>query len=97
MADQLYPTFSVLLAKVQRLSQDDLDAHEKTVPMNVDDLEDEQWTDTGETLQGKGPNGEDTLFILQKRGSMMRVKPKGRGKRQSKWHQDARARQYGEG
>ena len=70
-----------MLAKVQKLIQDDIDSKQDD-KMDVDELADEedQWKDTGETLSGKGPDGADTLFILQRKGGQMRVRPKGRGK-----------------
>ena len=80
IADQLYPSFAELLVKVQKLIQDDIDSKQGVGPMDVDNLEEDDWKDTGETLTGKGPGGEDTLFILQRKGNMTRVRPKGRGK-----------------
>ena len=46
---------------------------------NVDDDE-SAWEATGQTFSGKGPSGEEMLFMLQKRGTQFRVKPKGGGK-----------------
>ena len=59
--------------------QDELDHKAGTVPMDIDqcDDNDEEWKATGQTLVGKGPKGEDTLFLLQKRGNAFRVAPKG--------------------
>ena len=46
--------------------------------MEIDNLEDEPWKDSGETFTGKGPDGEDTIFVLQRRGSQTRLRPKGK-------------------
>ena len=48
--------------------------------MDVDNLEEEVWKDSSETFTGKGPQGEDTLFMLQKKGGAFRVTPKGGGR-----------------
>ena len=46
--------------------------------MDVDEVADEgEWKSTGQTLVGKGPQGEDQLFLLQRRGNALRVAPKG--------------------
>ena len=82
-ADELYPTFMKLLAKVNLMVQDDVDSRQGIGSMDVDNVDDDNdadWEDTGQTLSGKGPDGEDTLLVLQRRGSAMRVVPKGRGK-----------------
>ena len=80
-ANKLYPTFAELLAKVQEMVQDDLDHKNGVSPMDIDNAEPEgEWVNTGQTLTGKGANGEDTIFLLQRRGSAMRVTPKGKGK-----------------
>ena len=86
-ADKLYPTFTELLTKVQRMIQDDIDSRQGVGQMdvdNVDDDDEEGWEDTGQTLSGKGPGGEETLFALQRRGTSMRVSPKGKGKGKGK-------------
>ena len=80
-ANKLYPTFADLLGKVQEMVQDDLDNKNGVGPMDIDVVEQEgEWVNTGQTLTGKGANGEDTIFLLQRRGSAMRVTPKGKGK-----------------
>ena len=80
VADQLYPTFAELLAKVQKLIQDEIDSKQGGA-MDIDHVDDdEDWKNTGEVLTGKGANGEDTLFVLQRKGNMTRVRPKGKGK-----------------
>ena len=80
VADKLYPTFPELLVKVQKLIQDDIDQRQGVGPMEIDNVEEEHWEDTGEVLSGKGPDGEETLFVLQRRGTMTRLRPKGNGK-----------------
>ena len=69
VADQLFPTFAELLAKVQKLIQDDIDSRNGVGPMEIDDLEEEVWKDTSDTFTGKGPDGDDTVFVLQRRGN----------------------------
>ena len=67
-ADKLYPTFAELLTKVQRMIQDDIDTRQGIGAMDIDNVESDDedgWEDTGQTLSGKGPGGEDALFILQ--------------------------------
>ena len=83
-ADKLYPTFAELLIKVQKLIQDDIDSRQGMGQMSVDNIEEEEWHDTGEVLPGKGANGEDALFVLQRRGNMTRIRPKGKGKGKGK-------------
>ena len=61
--------------------RDDVDNRQGT-PMDVDNIDDDDkpWEPTGQTLTGKDQNGEDSLFILQRKGSAFRVVPKGKGK-----------------
>ena len=48
-------------------------------PMDIDNVDDDEgWTPTGQTLVGKGADGEESLFLLQKRGGAYRVTPKGK-------------------
>ena len=64
--------------------QDEADAKQGVAPMQLDNVEpEEDWKSTGAVLTGKGPQGEETLYLLQQRGSMTRVVPKG-GKRGTK-------------
>ena len=82
-ANKLYPTFGELLAKVQEMIQDEFDAKNSNARMDIDQVEDNddsKWQSTGQVLTGKGPNGEETLFLLQRRGNATRIKPKGNGK-----------------
>ena len=80
VADQLYPTFAELLVKIQKLIQEEIDSKQGVGPMEIDNVEDDsEWQNTGQVLTGKGPDGEDTLFVLQRRGNMTRVRPKGKG------------------
>ena len=73
VANKLYPTFTDLLHKVQEMVSDDNDSKNSPSPMDVDDLGDDEkgWTPTGQTLVGKGPQGEETLFLLQRRGNSL--------------------------
>ena len=83
VANKLYPTFADLMAKVQEMIRDDADSRQGMSPMELDNIDDDQegaWEATGQTFSGKGPSGEEMLFMLQKRGSQFRVKPKGGGK-----------------
>ena len=78
VAGKLYPTFADLLARVQEMIADDIDQKNGVSQMEVDDLGDEgEWKSTGQTLVGKGPQGEEQLFLLQRRGGALRVAPKG--------------------
>ena len=84
MANHSYQDFTSFLNKVQEMVQDDFDAkHEGGNNMDVDNVESDggEWEDTNQTLVGKGPEGEETLFMLQRRGGSMRVKPKGAGRK----------------
>merc|ERR1712026_612497 len=67
-ANKLYPTFTDVLNKRNEMVRDDVDARNGFGGMDLDDLGDEaeEWTNTGQTFSGKGPTGEDTLFMLQK-------------------------------
>ena len=47
---------------------------------NVEEDDESSWEATGQTFSGKGPGGEETLFMLQKRGAQFRVRPEGGGK-----------------
>ena len=51
---------------------------------NVDDDDEEGWEKTWQTITGKGPDGEDTLLVFQRRGTAMRVAQKGKGKNKRK-------------
>ena len=47
--------------------QDDLDAKNGVAGMDIDEvMEEGEWKPTGQVLTGKGPQGEETLFMLQK-------------------------------
>merc|ERR1712079_112014 len=85
-ADQLFPTYSSLHSKIHRMLQDEHDNKLGFAPMDLDNSETEsgEWVDTGETFPGKGANGEDVLFTLQRRGSAIRVAPKGSKGRKGK-------------
>ena len=87
-ADQLYPTFATLLAKIQKMLQDEADNKLGFSPMDLDHVDDDtgDWIDMGQTFPGKGANGEDVLFTLQRRGTAIRIAPKGAkgGKRGTK-------------
>ena len=75
-ANKLYPTFPELLAKVQEMDQDDIDSKAAGMPMDVDRIDDDgegESKETGQTLTGNEANGEDTLFMLQKRGISFRL------------------------
>ena len=72
-ADKLYPTFGELLTKIQAMIQDEADGRLGFGPMDVDHIDDDEegtWTSTGQAFSGKGANGEETLFLLQKRGNL---------------------------
>ena len=66
--------------------QDDIDERQGVGAMNVDNVEEQDgaWINTGTTLTGKGPDGEDTLFVLQRRGGATRIVPNGKGKGKAK-------------
>ena len=82
VANQLYPTFSSLLSKIQEMVQDEMDSKNGGSPMDLDRVEEEgEWEDTNRTLVGKGPQGEEILYMLQRRGSSTRVRPKGAGRK----------------
>ena len=69
-ANQLYPTFRELRAKAQELITDNYD--HKGAPMDIDAVDDdngEGWKPTGQTLTGTNPDGEESLFLLQKEGN----------------------------
>ena len=70
--------------------QDESDGKLGFGPMEVDHVDEDgdgAWTSTGQTFTGKGANGEETLFLLQKRGNNFRVAPKGKGKgKTGGWH-----------
>ena len=88
-ANKLYPKFNDLLAKVQEMIQDDFDArHSGIARMDVDNVDDDDnddgWVSTGQTLSGKGAKGEESLFMLQKRGNATRIVPKGKGRGKGK-------------
>ena len=82
VANKLYPTFQDLLQKVNEMVQDEVDAKNGVGGMDLDDVAEEEgdWTNTGEVLTGKGAQGEETLFMLQRKGNAFRVAPKGKGK-----------------
>ena len=83
VANKLYPTFADLRAKVQEMIRDDADSRQGMSPMELDHVDEDDessWEATGQTFSGKGPGGEETLFMLQKRGTQFRVKPKGGGR-----------------
>ena len=61
----------------------DLGAEERDA--EEDELQDQAegaWEPTGQTFAGKGSNGEDMVFTLQRRGNNFRIapRPKGQGK-----------------
>ena len=85
VANQLYPTFQDLLSKVHELIRDEVDNKNGVSPMDIDQLEVEgaadTWETTNQTLIGKGPDGEDMVYSLQRKGmrcaSSKRVEEKG--------------------
>ena len=83
-ANQLYPTFPDLLSKVQELISDEFDAKQNGSQMDVDHVDDDDdekgWVSTGETMTGTGQDGEEVIYMLQKRGNITRIKPKGGGR-----------------
>ena len=78
-ADQLFPSFTSLLSKVHKMIQEEHDAQLGFGPMELDNVDDDGdgWKPTGQILTGKGANGEEALFALQRRGDALRVAPKG--------------------
>ena len=66
IANQMYPTFAALAAKVQEMVQDEFDAKQEGSNMDVDNVESDggEWEDTNQTLVGKGAGGEEALFML---------------------------------
>ena len=82
VADKLYPTFAELLGKIQEMVQEEMDAKLGVGPMDIDHVYDDQegeWKAAGQVLSGRGAQGEEVLYMLQKRGNSTRIAPKGGG------------------
>ena len=64
--------------------RDEVDNKNGACPMDIDQLDNEDtngdWVATNQTMVGKGPDGEETIFSLRRRGGAMRLVPKGKGK-----------------
>merc|ERR1712026_327759 len=65
VANQLYPTFQDLLSKVHEMIRDEVDCKNGSSPMDIDQLDAEdaggKWVSTGQTMIGKGPDGEEAI------------------------------------
>ena len=67
-ANQLYPTFQTMWAKIQEMITDSFDSKDSPMAMDIDNVDGEgDWAATGQTLVGTNAHGEEELFSLQKK------------------------------
>ena len=72
-ADALYPSFAQLLAKVQKMIQDNVDSHNGVGPMDIDNVDEDDMDDQG-FAAGGGPRLREELRTYELRGWEVRAR-----------------------